>query len=107
MQITFIKDVGPNYLTGWSVYYTGEKADLRHGNSLVSDGSARAGWEPVKSVPATPKIEQVSNHTTNATKARSERPSASTSKQTPEPKAKPAPRKRVPRKRKTTPRKKV
>ena len=78
MKITFIKDIGPNYFTGWSAYYIGEKADLKHGLSLIADGSAREGWESVKSVPETPKVEQVSNHTTNATKDRSERPTAPT-----------------------------
>ena len=84
MKITFIRNTLPNYLTGWSAYYEGEKADLRHGLSLISDGSARDGWEPVKNVPEALETAQVS-------------------KQPPEPQT--APRKRAPRKRKAAPRK--
>jgi len=74
MKITFIKDVGPNYFTGWSVYYTGEKADLRHGHSIVADGSARDGWEAVKQAEPV----QVSKHIASVDEATSERPSAPT-----------------------------
>ncbi len=70
MKITFIKDIGPNYFTGWSAYYIGEKADLKHGLSLIADGSAREGWEAIKSVPEAPKVEQVSYTGMSAAKVR-------------------------------------
>ena len=46
MKITFTADAGPMYLTGWSPYAAGIRADLRHGGELVALGLAREGWGP-------------------------------------------------------------
>ncbi|MCP4099151.1 MAG: hypothetical protein GY748_23255 [Planctomycetaceae bacterium] len=48
MKITFIKDVSPIKLTGWSEYKAGTKADLRYGSYLIEADVAVAGWDETK-----------------------------------------------------------
>ena len=57
MKITFTADAGPMYLTGWSPYEAGSRADLRHGGELVALGFAREGWGPAPAPVAVPEPE--------------------------------------------------